>query len=550
MARMFDDYDREAGPAFDEMLSEGEVRAPYRRLAASLAEMTEGEIHSRVDALQTAYLNKGVTFDIGGEERAFPLDILPRVIEMDAWTRIERGVQQRVRVLEMFLADVYDAGRVFEDGVIPRSVVATSSHFHRAAAGVVSPNGVRIQVAGIDLVRDDAGEFRVLEDNVRVPSGVSYVMTNRRAISSALPETLARHRIRSVAGYPQKLLSALRAAAPAGIVDPTVVVLTPGVFNGAYFEHALLARTMGVELVEGKDLVCRRGRVMMRTTQGLEQVHVIYRRVDDEFLDPVQFRADSLLGCPGLVNAARAGNVTIANAVGNGVADDKLVYTYMPDLIRYYANEEPILRNVDTWRMGEPAHREEVMDRLHELVLKPVDGSGGSGIVIGPRASRGELDRLRERIAANPREWIAQPVVQLSTVPTYIGGRMVPRHVDLRPFAVNDGERVWVLPGGLTRVALAEGELIVNSSRGGGSKDTWVLVGDREGMRLPAQEATSPSLVRPSPNGVAAAFDAPQHHREQPFASDRAAQQEQQQQQMTGGVPSFDGPGPPGAGAC
>lgn len=531
---MFDGYDGGAGSAFDEMMGDGGIRSTYRHLASSLSEMSDVEIHSRVDALQTSYLNKGVTFDIGGEERAFPLDILPRVIERDAWTRIERGVQQRVRVLEMFLADVYDAGRVFEDGVIPRSVVATSNHFHRAAAGVVPPNGVRIQVAGIDLVRDDAGEFRVLEDNVRVPSGVSYVMTNRRAISSALPETVARHRIRSVAGYPQKLLSALRAAAPAGIADPTVVVLTPGVFNGAYFEHALLARTMGVELVEGKDLVCRRGRVMMRTTQGLEQVHVIYRRVDDEFLDPVQFRADSLLGCPGLVNAARAGNVTVANAVGNGVADDKLVYTYMPDLIRYYTNEEPVLHNVDTWRMGEPAHREEVMDRLHELVLKPVDGSGGKGIVIGPRASKSELDRLRHRIEADPRAWIAQPVVQLSTVPTYIGGRMVARHVDLRPFAVNDGERVWVLPGGLTRVALAEGELIVNSSRGGGSKDTWVLAGDPEAVRRTPPdgfvESAASVIARPSANGTPADFRAPQHHREQPFASDRTAQQEQQQQ--------------------
>lgn len=483
MTAMFEGYSGAAGPAFDEMFADDGLRAPYAQLSASLDDMTEPELRSRVDALATAYLDQGVTFDIGGEERAFPLDILPRVIEMEAWSRIEKGVQQRVKVLEMFLEDVYDAGRVFEDGVIPRSVVTTSSHYHRAAAGITPPNGVRIQVSGIDLVRDNAGEFRVLEDNVRVPSGVSYVMTNRRAISSALPETFAQHRIRPVASYPQRLLSALRAAAPAGVTDPTVVVLTPGVYNGAYFEHALLARTMGVELVEGRDLVCRRGRVMMRTTKGLEQVHVIYRRVDDEFLDPVQFRADSLLGCPGLVNAARAGNVTIANAVGNGVADDKLVYTYMPDLIRYYIGEEPVLRNVDTWRCGEPDHREEVMDRLDELVLKPVDGSGGKGIVIGPRASAAELDELRGKVLDDPRAWIAQPVVQLSTVPTYIGGRMAPRHVDLRPFAVNDGQRVWVLPGGLTRVALAEGELIVNSSRGGGSKDTWVLAGPGGGYR-------------------------------------------------------------------
>lgn len=532
MTAMFEGYTGAHGPAYDEMFDPEGLRTSYEQLSSSLDDMSEPELRSRVDALQAAYLDQGVTFDIGGEERAFPLDILPRVIEMDAWTRIEKGVQQRVKVLEMFLADVYDEGRVFDDGVIPRSVVNTSSHYHRAAAGIEPPNGVRIQVSGIDLIRDNAGEFRVLEDNVRVPSGVSYVMTNRRAISSALPETFAQHRIRPVASYPQRLLSALRAAAPAGVTDPTVVVLTPGVYNGAYFEHALLARTMGVELVEGRDLVCRRGRVMMRTTHGLEQVHVIYRRVDDEFLDPVQFKGDSLLGCPGLINAARAGNVTIANAVGNGVADDKLVYTYMPDLIRYYVGEEPVLRNVDTWRMGEPAHRAEVMDRLDELVLKPVDGSGGKGIVIGPRATRAELDELRTKVLEDPRAWIAQPVVQLSTVPTYIGGRMAPRHVDLRPFAVNDGQRVWVLPGGLTRVALAEGELIVNSSRGGGSKDTWVLAGPGGGQRRPTPPRPVPSSTAPPVAGPA--ID----------ALTGQAEQEQQQQQGPGGQSQSQGRSP------
>ncbi|WP_244928881.1 circularly permuted type 2 ATP-grasp protein [Nocardioides sp. W7] len=476
MTSMFEGY-ASTGPAYDEMFDGESLRSAYQRLSSSLRTMTTPDLVSRVEALQASYLDQGVTFDIGGEERAFPLDILPRVIEMDTFSTIERGVQQRVRALELFLADVYDAGQVFADGVIPREVIATSSHYHRASAGVRPPNGVRVHVSGIDLVRDNTGEFRVLEDNVRVPSGVSYVITNRRAISAALPETIAEHRIRPVAAYPQRLLAALRAAAPAGVADPTVVVLTPGVYNGAYFEHALLARTMGVELVEGRDLECRRGRVMMRTTKGFEPVHVIYRRVDDEFLDPVHFRADSMLGCPGMIDAARAGNVTIANAVGNGVADDKLVYTYLPDIIRYYLAEEPVLRNVDTWRIGEPDHREEVLDRLDELVLKPVDGSGGKGIVIGPRASKAELDVLREKILDDPRAWIAQPVVQLSTVPTFVDGELGPRHVDLRPFAVNDGNRVWVLPGGLTRVALAKGELIVNSSRGGGSKDTWVLAG-------------------------------------------------------------------------
>jgi uncharacterized circularly permuted ATP-grasp superfamily protein len=531
MTAMFEGY-TSSGPAYDEMYDGDALRPPYARLRSSLDTLTTPDLVGRVEALQASYLDQGVTFDIGGEERAFPLDILPRVIEMDTWTTIDRGVQQRVRALELFLADVYDAGQVFTDGVIPREVITTSSHYHRAAANVRPPNGVRVHVSGIDLVRDNAGEFRVLEDNVRVPSGVSYVMTNRRAISTALPETIAEHRIRPVAGYPQRLLSALRAAAPAGVTDPTVVVLTPGVFNGAYFEHALLARTMGVELVEGRDLECRSGRVMMRTTKGLEPVHVIYRRVDDDFLDPVHFRADSMLGVPGMIDAARAGNVTLANAVGNGVADDKLVYTYMPEIIRYYLSEEPVIRNVDTWRMGDPESRAEVLDRLDELVLKPVDGSGGKGIVIGPAASRAELDELRVKVLDDPRSWIAQPVVQLSTVPTFVDGRLGPRHVDLRPFAVNDGSRIWVLPGGLTRVALAEGELIVNSSRGGGSKDTWVLAGPTQSVLEQAEEEPDEPAMEPEPEPVPA--QAPVHHAPEmpsgPVLSELRSQAEQQQQ--------------------
>jgi uncharacterized circularly permuted ATP-grasp superfamily protein len=435
---MFEGYCSD-GLAYDEMFDGAELRPPYRRLRSSLDAMSTPDLISRVEALQATYLDQGVTFDIGGEERAFPLDILPRVIEMDTWTTIDQGVQQRVRALELFLADVYDAGRVFDDGVIPRQVIATSSHFHREAAGVRPPNGVRVHVSGIDLVRDDAGEFRVLEDNVRVPSGVSYVMANRHAMTTVFPEAFATHRIRPVSEYPRRLLAALRAAAPPGIGDPTVVVLTPGIYNSAYFEHALLARTMGVELVEGRDLVCSGGRVRMRTTDGERPVDVIYRRVDDEFLDPVQFRADSILGCPGLVNAARTGNVTISNAIGNGVADDKLVYSYVPDLVRFYLGEEPILPNVPTYRLSEPDDLAYALDHLDELVLKPVDGAGGKGLVIGPRATRETLDRLRGQVLADPRMWIAQPVVMLSTVPTLIDGELQPRHVDLRPFAVNDG---------------------------------------------------------------------------------------------------------------
>lgn len=470
---LFDGYGPVAG--HDEMYGPSGVRGLYRTLYAALATMSPEEVRQRADGLASSYLEQGITFGVAGEERPFPLDIVPRIIEAEAWDHVEAGVKQRVKALEAFLADAYGAGELFRDGVVPRETVVTSHHYHRVVAGIEPSNGVRIHVAGIDLIRDGEGEFRVLEDNARVPSGVSYVMTNRRAMSGGLPEVFADHRIRPVAQYPHRLLRSLRAAAPAGVADPTVVVLTPGVYNSAYFEHTLLARTMGVELVEGRDLVCHGGRVMMRTTEGLAPVHVIYRRIDDEFLDPLAFRADSVLGVPGLINAARAGNVTIANAVGNGVADDKLLYTYVPDLIRYYLGEEPILRNVDTWRCGDPDQLEEVLDRLDELVLKPVDGSGGKGIVIGPSASREELDDLRRRLVAAPRDWIAQPVISLSTVPTLVEGGIRPRHVDLRPFAVNDGEDVWVLPGGLTRVALPEGELIVNSSRGGGSKDTWVL---------------------------------------------------------------------------
>jgi len=526
-------FDRYRLPAqtFDEMFADGDgtVREPYDRVHRRVNFLSAEELRTRADFLARSYVDQGVTFDIGDEELPFPLDIVPRVIDAESWRVIEWGVAQRVRALERFLDDVYGPGQCFADGVLPRRVVVTSPHFHRVVAGLNPPGGVRVHVSGIDLVRDAEGRFRVLEDNVRIPSGVSYVMTNRRVLTSAIPEVFADHRIRPVRQYPHRLLAALRACAPSGVSDPTVVVLTPGVYNSAYFEHALLARMMGVRLVEGRDLVSQAGRVMVRTTSGLRQVHVIYRRVDDDFLDPMHFRGDSLLGCAGLVNAAHAGNVTIANAVGNGVADDKLVYTYVPDLIRYYLAEEPILPNVPTWRLEDPAQREEVMDRLAELVVKPVDGSGGKGIVIGPQASRAELDAVRAKLLARPRGWIAQPVVQLSTVPTLDAGGMAPRHVDLRPFAVNDGDQVWVLPGGLTRVALGEGELIVNSSRGGGSKDTWVLAPDAADDVEPPPPIRAAATAGPVHPQARQSSQAPQHSEQQ-----QVAQQQQQQQQRAG----------------
>ena len=477
MADLFEGY--RVDGAWDEVFTaDGQPHEHVRPLHASLAALTSDDLDTRSAALASAFRDQGITFSLSGEERPFPLDLVPRVIDADEWDVVERGVTQRVKALEAFLADMAGEQAVLADGIVPRRIVVSSSAHTPAAHGIVPPNGVRVHVSGIDLIRDEQGEFRVLEDNLRTPSGVSYVVENRRAMTRVFPELLGAHRVRPVGDYPGMLLAALKAAAPAGVNDPNVVVLTPGVYNSAYFEHSLLARLMGVELVEGRDLVCRDGVVWMRTTAGEQRVDVVYRRIDDEFLDPVHFRPDSLVGCPGLLNAARAGRVTIANAVGNGVADDKLVYTYVPELVRYYLNEEPVLKNVDTHRCEDPEQLPWVLERLDELVLKPVDGSGGKGLVIGPQATEEELSALRARLQADPRGWIAQRVIQLSTSPTKIGDRLVPRHIDLRPFAVHDGEKVYVLPGGLTRVALPEGSLVVNSSQGGGSKDTWVLARD------------------------------------------------------------------------
>lgn len=465
-------YDR----AFDEMFdSQGNVRGPYKGIFAELAPSDASELEARAEALGRAFIDQGVTFSLSGQERPFPLDLVPRVISAAEWTRLERGITQRVRALEMYLDDIYGEQEILRDGVIPRRLVTSCEHFHREAVGIHPPNGVRIHVAGIDLIRDAQGNFRVLEDNLRSPSGVSYVMENRRTMARVFPNLFATNRVRAVGDYSAHLLRALRNAAANNVADPTVVVLTPGVYNSAYFEHSLLARQMGVELVEGRDLFCRDNTVYMRTTEGERQVDVIYRRIDDAFLDPMQFRPDSVLGVAGVLNAARAGNVVISSAVGNGVGDDKLVYTYVPTIIEYYLGEKPLLANVDTFRCWLEEEREEVLDRVDELVIKPVEGSGGYGIVFGPDASEKERATICKKIRSDPRGWIAQPVMQLSTVPTQIDNKLAPRHVDLRPFAVNDGDDVWVLPGGLTRVALPEGSLVVNSSQGGGSKDTWVL---------------------------------------------------------------------------
>ncbi len=472
---LFDGYQLER--AFDEMFSlEATPRAASVGLYETLRALSLAEFEERCIERDRSLRDRGVTFAHSGEEVPFPLDPIPRLIDGEEWSTIEKGVQQRVRALEAFLQDVYGKGEVFKDGLVPRRLIFTSKYFQRAAFNVEANNHVRIHVAGIDLIRDRFGEFRVLEDNVRIPSGSSYVVENRRTMARIFPELFSSQRIQPVANYAQRLLGALLASAPVNAsADPTVVVLTPGVHNSAYFEHSFLARQMGVELVEGRDLVARHNVVYMRTTEGERRVDVIYRRVDDDFLDPVHFQPDSLIGCAGIVNAARAGNVTIANAIGNGVADDKLLYTYVPNLIRYYLHEEPVLRNVDTYRLEDPIQLKEALNRLDELVVKPVDGSGGYGIIVGPVATKSELAEAAAAIALAPRDFIAQEFVDLSTVPTKIGSRLAPRHVDLRPFAVNDGQEIWVVPGGLTRVALREGSSVVNSSQGGGSKDTWVI---------------------------------------------------------------------------
>ena len=524
---LFDGYGASASgltaAAFDEMVGrDGSARAPYAAVASSLAQMGPDDVSARASRLARAFMDQGVTFDLDGEERPFPLDVVPRIFTSGEWSRVAAGVAQRVRALELFLDDVYGAARIVSDGLIPHEVVTSSPGFVRAAYGYTPPNGVRIHVAGIDVIRDEDGEFRVLEDNLRSPSGVSYVLANRAAMARVLPELFWGQPIQMVTDYPAHLISALRRSAPASVQEPTVVVLPPGVHNSAFYEHALLARLMGVHLVEGRDLVCHGTDVFLRTTEGEVPVHVIYRRIDDEYLDPLQFRPESLVGCPGIVNAARAGRVTIANGVGNGVADDKLVYTYVPSMIRYYLGEDPILQNVETMHLVDNAVRKDALTRRDELVFKRVDGSGGKGLVIGPAATGAELDELALEVEADPRHWIAQRVVALSTSPTWVDQSMVRRHVDLRPFAVNDGEDIWVLPGGLTRVALQEGGLVVNSSQGGGSKDTWVVGGGLSMPVLPPRQA-SPLMAGPPMDAGPRA------------ESENGVQQQQQQQSRSAG---------------
>ncbi len=476
---LFDDYD--PGAFYDEAFaSAGTVRGHYMPLVERLGRLSPEDLERREQIRDALFRSQGITFTVYGDddgvERTFPLDLVPRIIPADEWDHVEAGVAQRVTALNRFLDDLYVGEQAaINDGVVPRWLLQTADGFVREAFGIEVPHAARCLVSGVDLVRDDKGTYRVLEDNLRNPSGISYVLENRAAMTRVLPIAFATQRPRPVDHYGPLLLRALRDVAPrAAGEDPVAVVLTPGMFNAAYFEHAFLARQMGVELVEGRDLVVDEHVVYMRTTRGLRRVDVIYRRIDDAFLDPVVFRPDSLLGVPGLMSAARAGNVTIANAVGNGVADDKAVYAFVPALVRYYLGEEPILPNVDTYLLWDDEQRAEVLSRLDEMVVKPVAASGGYGMLMGPAADDEELQQFRDHIERDPRGYIAQDVVRLSRHPTLVDGRLAGRHVDLRPFAIA-GESVEVIPGGLTRVALREGSLVVNSSQGGGSKDTWVL---------------------------------------------------------------------------
>ncbi|MBB5059168.1 putative circularly permuted ATP-grasp superfamily protein [Granulicella aggregans] len=465
--------------AYDEMFAgENELHPHYEPLLELFNTLSKEELRRRKNSADVSFLNQGITFTVYGRdegtERIFPYDLLPRIITSAEWATVERGLTQRITALNLFLKDIYNEGRILEDGIVPRDVVYSCKHFRRQMIGLQVPRNVYIAICGTDLIRMENGEFVVLEDNLRVPSGVSYMLTNRRVMKRIFPQLFRSYNVRPIEQYTQLLLGTLRSLAPEGRPEPNIVLLSPGVFNSAYFEHAYLARQMGIELVEGRDLVTHDNIVYMRTTSGLRRVDVIYRRVDDDFIDPLAFRGDSILGVSGLFNAYRAGNVTLANAFGTGVADDKALYAYVPDIIKYYLSEEPVLQNVKTYLLTDKKSRQHVLQNLDKLVVKAVGESGGYGMLIGPQSTKAEQAEFAAKIEADPRNYIAQPTISFSRAPCLIGDELQPRHVDLRPYVLY-GDKVTIVPGGLTRVALKKGSLVVNSSQGGGSKDTWVL---------------------------------------------------------------------------
>ena len=467
-------------PSFNEMTREGGVtRAAYERIARWLEETPKDYFSTRRGHAELMFRRIGITFNVYGDkdatERLIPFDIIPRVIQRSEWTKLETGLVQRVTALNRFLADIYGKQEIVKAGIVPMDMITENPAFRPEMVGHRVPHDIYVHIAGIDVVRVDDQDFYVLEDNVRTPSGVSYMLENREVMMRVAPDLFADHRVAPVENYPDALLAALRSVTPTDGGDPTIALLTPGPFNSAYYEHSFLADKLGVELVEGRDLIVENDTVFMRTTQGPKRVDVIYRRIDDDFLDPEAFKPESILGVPGIMRAYKAGNITIANAVGTGIADDKAIYTYMPEIVRFYLGEEAKLKNVQTWRCREPDSLKYVLDHLGDLVVKEVNGSGGYGMLVGPHATKAQIAEFTTKLNDNPSNFIAQPTLSLSTCPTYFDTGVAPRHVDLRPFVLSGSDGVRVVPGGLTRVALKEGSLVVNSSQGGGTKDTWII---------------------------------------------------------------------------
>lgn len=464
---------------WDEMCSEGTIRKHYQVFFDSLSQITPAELSHKDELAKKLFLSQGITFTVysdgEGIEKIFPFDIIPRIITAQEWSLIESGIKQRIKALNIFLKDIYHDQFIIKDGVIPPALIYSCPNYLREMVNVDVPFDIYTHISGIDLIRDSDGSYYVLEDNLRTPSGVSYMLENRNMTYRVFPGLLPRNNVRSVKDYPDLLLKNLLSLSNRQKSNPTVVLLTPGIYNSAYFEHTTLARLMGVELVEGRDLVVENAKVYMKTTAGLKQVDVIYRRVDDDFIDPLIFNPNSILGVSGLYYAYRKGNVALVNAPGNGVADDKAVYPFVPDMIRYYLNEEPILKTVPTYSMSNPEHFNHVFSNIHMMVIKKTNESGGYGMLMGSAATDKQIVEYRSEVEKNPRQFIAQPIISLSSVPCFINDKIQPRHVDLRPFALYGSQGVEIVPGGLTRVALREGSLVVNSSQGGGSKDTWIL---------------------------------------------------------------------------
>ena len=466
--------------AYDEMFdADGKPRAHYDALYQRLLDLPVEELKRRQQTADRSFLNQGITFTVYGRdegtERIFPYDLVPRIIAGREWAILERGLAQRITALNLFLEDIYHDEHILKDGLIPRELVYSCRHYRREMRGVRVPRNSYVSVVGTDLIRDDSGQFAVLEDNLRVPSGVSYMLANRSVMKRVFPMIFSNYGVRPIDHYGQALLATLRALSPVQHGDPCIILLSPGVYNSAYFEHAFLARQMGIELVEGRDLIVHDNIVYMRTTAGLARVDVIYRRVDDDFLDPLAFRNDSMLGVAGLFSAYRAGNVALANAIGTGIADDKAIYNFVPAIIRYYLDQDPILANVETYLLHDDLQRSYALANMEKLVIKAVGESGGYGMLIGPHSTAAEREQFRARVIAEPRNYIAQPTLTLSCAPCFIDGQFEPRHIDLRPYILYSADQVTIVPGGLTRVALRRGSLVVNSSQGGGSKDTWVL---------------------------------------------------------------------------